>query len=424
MTDITRMADIMFAQIGRRGEPVKDVPYFSMGCKLLDLITGGAKGVYGVPAGRVINVVGDKSSGKTFLCNEIIASAYHRYGDKFRWMYDDCESGYSFNTEEMYGINIVTPDSNQSSTVEQAFYNIKKFCDTIDGDEFGVYVLDSLDALTSDEQDSRADARVKAYDSGKEFDKGTYGMGKPKYLSQEFFPQLVRLLESKNILLVIVSQIRDNVDMFSFEKYTRGGGKALDFYCYMIIWLATAKKLMKKEHSVGGTNRLKVTKGKVSRPFRDGFYTYYYDYGIDDTGTCLDYLYDLRTGTGDLSAPLAKNIAWEKDDSKKPITAPAIREFLKANKSYDKYLASTICGNSTFDTVSAQQFIASVPELSKLYSETFAAVMDRETLINYIEDRGLQDELYRRVEEKWEAVEDAIRTTRVKKYGTQLPSGE
>jgi len=400
------------------------VPYFKTGCTLLDLITGGAKNVFGIPAGKICNVVGDKSSGKTFFCNEVIASAAHEYGDKFRWMYDDCESGYSFNTEDMYGINIVTPESNQSGTVEEAFYNIKKFCDSVEDDEFGIYVLDSLDALTSDEQDDRAEQRVKAYDNGKSFDKGTYGMGKPKYLSQEFFPQLVRLLEKKNILLIIVSQIRDNVDMFSFEKYTRGGGKALDFYCYMILWLATAKKIERKGHIVGGTNKIKMTKGKVSRPFREGFYTFYFDYGIDDTGSCVDFLYDLRTDHGELSAPLAKSIAWEKDDTKTAVTTTSVRDFLRNNKKYDDYLASSFCENRKFSLDTAQSYIATMPELQKSYNDTFAAVMDRDTLISYIENNNLKDELHKRVIEKWEAVEDSIKTTRAKKYSSQLKSEE
>ena len=85
--------------------------YFKTGCKLIDLVVGGAKGVYGFPAGKFINIVGDKSAGKTFLSNEIIANTYHTMGDKFKWIYDDCESGYSFNSVEMYGFEIINENS-------------------------------------------------------------------------------------------------------------------------------------------------------------------------------------------------------------------------------------------------------------------------------------------------------------------------
>ena len=74
---------------------------------MFDLVTGGNKNVFGVPAGRFINIVGDKSAGKTFLSNEFIAWAYHNLGKDFKWVYDDCESGYSFDTQSLYGFDIM-----------------------------------------------------------------------------------------------------------------------------------------------------------------------------------------------------------------------------------------------------------------------------------------------------------------------------
>ena len=74
---------------------------FQTGCKLFDMVIGGNKGVYGSPSGRFINVVGDRSAGKTFISNEFIAWAYHNLGKNFKWVYDDCESGYSFDTQSL-----------------------------------------------------------------------------------------------------------------------------------------------------------------------------------------------------------------------------------------------------------------------------------------------------------------------------------
>ena len=73
--------------------------FFQCGCTLLDKVIGGKKGIFGVPAGKFINIVGDKSAGKTFLSNEFIAWSHYNHGKKFRWVYDDCESGFSFDTE-------------------------------------------------------------------------------------------------------------------------------------------------------------------------------------------------------------------------------------------------------------------------------------------------------------------------------------
>lgn len=418
--------NIVDALKNRSNQMLKDRYYFKTGVKLIDMVLGGEKGVYGDPAGRIINVVGDKSTGKTFICNEFIANAHWIYGDKFKWMYADCERGYSFDTQSLYGMDIWTPESDAPENVEQAFYCINKFAESLKDDEFGIYVLDSLDALTSDEQDKRADERIKTIEAGKEM-KGTYGMGKAKYLSQEFFPQLCKVLENKNILLIIVSQIRDNTDMFSFEQYSRSGGKALDFYCYMVFWLATAKKITYKEGEnneviLGGTNLLKVTKGKVPRPYRKCFYTFYFARGIDNVETGVDYLFDIRTKTGDLSTN-KDSCAWENDPNKKPMSSTAVAQWLRDNKWYEgkegtyrAELQKTHPGER-YSLQTALEYINSDPEKKELFDKTFSLTMDRETLINYIYDNGLEEELDRRVEEKWEAFEDRASSEVAKRQG-------
>ena len=417
-----RIASALIDKGGKK--MLKDRPYFKTGVKLIDMVMGGEKGVYGVPAGRILNICGDKSTGKTFICNEFIANAKYTYGDKFKWMYADCERGYSFDSQALYGFDIWTPESDAPENVEQAYYHIRKFAESLKKDEFGIYVLDSLDALTSDEQDKRADERVATMEKGKEFDKGTYGMGKAKYLSQEFFPQLCKLLEDKNILLIIVSQIRDNTDMFSFEKYSRSGGKALDFYCYMVVWLATAKKTVfekgEQKAITGGTNKLKVTKGKVPRPYREAFYTFAFDYGIDNIGTGVDYLFDIRTKTGDISAPAAKLCEWEKDPNKKPMNPPDIRQWLVDNKWYESY-RKTLSEGERFSLTTAIPYIKADEEMSKKFDESFALSMDRDSLIKYIEENDLEGELDKRVEEKWEAFEGSLSSGRKPKYFAQQP---
>ena len=416
---------------------LKGRPYFKTGVKLIDLTLGGEKGVYGDPAGKIIRVCGDKSTGKTFICNEFIANAHWIYGDKFRWMYADAEHGYSFDTEPLYGFDIHPEGSDEPNNVEEAYYCIRKFAESLKDDEFGIYVLDSLDALTSNEQDERADERMKAIEAGKEM-KGTYGMGKAKYLSQEFFPQLCSLIENKKILLIIVSQIRDNTDMFSFEKYSVTGGKAIDFYCYMVFWLNTAKKYTYKEGEteviLGGTNVLKVTKGKVPRPYRKCMYTYYFSRGIDNIETGVDYLFDIRTKTGDISAPAANSCAWESDPNKKPISSAFVSQWLKDNKWYEGKegtYRTTLSPGERYSLKTALAYIKSDPEKQKLFDETFCLTMDRDTLIHYIYDNDLEDELDRRVEEKWEAFEDRAAAqvmTRgpkyAKYYGNQPVSNE
>lgn len=392
---------------------------FLTGCKLLDLVVGGNKGVYGFPSGRFINIVGDKSAGKTFLSNEIIASAFHRYGSKkFKWVYDDCESGYSFDTESMYGFSIMPDEPIHSTTVEEAFCNISDYADKLKDDQFGIYVLDSLDALTSNEQDERAEERLKAFHNDKTFDKGTYGMGKQKYLSQEFFPQLCSKIENKNILVIIISQVRENVDMFSFEKFSRSGGKAMDFYAHTVLWLATCKKILKKDRPVGVVVKAKVTKSKTPRPFRECFFSFLYDYGLDSIGTSIDYLFDLRTDKGELNTK-AKAIQWNGDSK---LDLKTLKDFLSEYELTDKYESSRYF-DGKYNADDIFDFIQSKKEYKEKYSEKFGESMSRDELIEWIENNDLENELDSRVEDKWEEFEESIKSHRKPRfYSHQLES--
>lgn len=393
--------------------------YFRTGCTLFDKVIGGAKGVYGVPAGRFINVVGDKSAGKTFLSNEFIAWAYHNLGKDFRWIYDDCESGYSFDTQSLYGFDVMPEKPIHSTTVEEAFYHITKFAEKLKEDQFGIYVLDSLDGLTSEEQDKRAEERIKSIEDDKEM-KGTYGMGKAKYLSQEFFPQLCSLIEDKNILVIIISQIRDNVDMFSFEKYARAGGKALDFYAHSVIWLATAKKIEKKETSVGVVVKAKTTKSKTPRPYRECFFSFLYDYGLDSVGTSVDYLFDLRTDKGELNKK-ANAIKWDGDNN---VNKKELKEFLEEYELLEKFEDSKYADMDGTDADNMFAFIQSKKDYKTKFQEKFGETMTRDEIIAYVEENNLEQELEERVDAKWEEFEDSIRSNRKKKYYSQQPENK
>jgi RecA/RadA recombinase len=281
------------------------------GCTTLDLNVGGAAGALGLPAGKIVNIVGDSSSFKTFLCCEIIASAYHKYGKRLRWVYDDCESGFTFNTTELYGFEIIPEDKgNSSQTVQEMSGNVRKFISSLKKDEFGIYVVDSLDGLSSEEIEQIAKDRQSAFEKGKEYKKGSYQMESAKFLSQEFFRTLTDDIQNKNVLLIFVSQIRHNIDVTSFQKWTRAGGKALDFYAYCCLWLKNIKKIIHVGKTVGVVVEAESKKLKAPRPFRVSRFVAYFDYGIDDIGTNLDFLFDLRGKKGELLKS-ATSIEWE-----------------------------------------------------------------------------------------------------------------
>ena len=402
---------------------MKQQIYFRTGCEVLDKLIGGNKNVYGIPAGKFINIVGDKSAGKTFLSNEFIAWAHYNLGKKFKWVYDDCESGYSFNTEELYGFEIM-PDNKEdrvhSENVEEAFCNISKFANSLDDNEFGIYVLDSLDGLTSEEDDERAEKRLELYEEGKKLDKGTYATNKQRYLSREFFPQLCSVIENKNVLVIIISQVRENIDVFSFEKFRRNGGKAMDFYAHTVLWLATCKKILKKETPVGVVVKAKTTKSKTPRPFRECFFSFLYDYGLDNIGTNLDYLFDLRTDKGELNKK-ANAIQWNGDNS---FDKKQLKEFLEEYELYGKFENSRYADADGSDADNMFAFIQSKKDYKIKFQEKFGESMTKEELVAWIEENGIEQELDERVNRKWEDFEDSIRSNRKKKYYAKQPQSE
>lgn len=386
---------------------------FPTGSDLLDELTGGGESK-GFPTGRIVNFVGDKSSGKTFLALEVIAAAKQIYKNNLKWVYDDSESGFSFDTKRLYGFEIMPLDKNdrvKSDTVESAYCNVRKFFEGLKENEFGIYVIDSMDGLTSKQMNQLADEQYKTFISEKdEKEKGSFKMGKAKYLSDTFFPQLADLIENKNGLLVIISQVRTNIDPMSFEKFTRAGGKALDFYCHTVLWLANINKIKRKDRPVGVTVKAKNTKSKTPRPYREAYLTLYFDYGLDNISTNIDFLFDLRTPSGQLQKE--KTISWEADSD---ISIMDIKEFLQENKKegyYRKNIHKKIKRDEFLEWINNEK----QKSLFKKYMIKFSNKMKRDDLVKYIEENNLQNELTKRTVEKWEAIEMSIASNRPPKY--------
>ena len=387
---------------------MSEVMRFRTGCTLLDLVVGGGEGL-GFPAGKVINFVGDKSSGKTFLGCELIAKNKAVHKDRLRHNYDDGENGFTFDTKHLYGINIMDKDTMRSQQIEDMDSNVHKFLKNLKKDELGIYVLDSLDGLSNDEIEQRSVDRFNAHEKGKEFKDGSYGMKTPKFLSQEFFRTKTKQFAEKDTLFVIISQVRQNIDKFSFQKWARSGGKALDFYAHTVLWLATVKKIVKKGKVVGVVVNAKADKSKTARPFRDCTFIIYFDYGIDNIGSNLDYLFDLRGEDGDLKK-CAQEIRW----TGIPSNLTNVKQFLEDNKLLEKVREGkkgALALDYMIDWISENEAV------KKLFDVKFGTPMTREELINKIEqDPKMEKELEQRVIDMWEAEEQAAKTIRKRKY--------
>ena len=271
-------------------EDKKDIILFSTGDTTLNLACSDTT-IGAFPPGALVNIIGDSHAGKTFLAHSIMAEAsINSEFEHYKLIYDRANEAPADGIARMFG-NALTkmqePEAGCSTNIQDFKINVWKI---LRQDEPFIYVLDSLDSLTSKEEEKQLDAAV----AGKE-EKGSYGMEKPKVLSKILGP-ICKKLEHTNSLLIILSQTRDNINPMSFQEKTRSGGKALKFYSYFEMWLALVGKHKKTagdfDREIGHKTKIKVTKNKLTGKVRDTIINIFYDYGIDDVGTCVDFMVD------------------------------------------------------------------------------------------------------------------------------------
>ena len=250
------------------------------GSTLLNLaLTGSVNG--GWKLGRVSNIVGDRSSGKTLLAIEA-ATLFINHppnGLEPRVVYYEAEAAFDQEYARSLGMPVDKIDFKQGETIEELFKSLEEVCASSKKNQGTLVILDSLDAITS------------TADLNKDFGKQDYDR-KAQKLS-ELFRKLVRPMEDANIHLMIISQVRENIGALPFApKYKRSGGKALDFYCTHIVWLAETRKLKssKTTQVYGIEVESKVAKNKVSKPYRNAKFPIIFEYGVDDIESILNYL--------------------------------------------------------------------------------------------------------------------------------------
>lgn len=282
-------------------EKKERVDFLHTGSHLLNLAASCKAKKGGWARGRIINLVGDGSSGKTLLALEACAQAFYDIQNrksklypkvkKVSIVYNNKEGVMDFPLEEMYGEEFVKGvEWICSQTCEEMGRDYQRRVNKLKEGEFLLYVADSLDSFDSAKGKERVAESVK---TDKEI-KGTMGMEKAKYFSTSFFSHLCSAMKGKDATLICISQVRDNIDAGMFgEKHRRVGGKALDFYTHMVLWLARVKWLKKtyrgKERVYGITVKARFKRNKCAKPMRDVQFDILFDYGIDDIGSIVKY---------------------------------------------------------------------------------------------------------------------------------------
>lgn len=283
-----------------KSEPIPASSYLSTGSTLLNLAcTNRPEG--GFVNGNYFFFVGDSASGKTWLSLTCFAEATkNKNYKKHRLIYDNGEQRSKLiNLEKYFGSETVrrleAPSEDAegnplpSETAQEFYANVHY---ALDNEEPFIYVLDSENSLTSDSEKKKADQQRKALDSGKEV-AGSYGDGKAKVHSENL-RQLMQPLSQNNSILIVISQTRDNLNPMSFEKKTYSGGRALRFYAALEIWTALKSKIYKtvkgQKRQVGILVQVKVKKNSITGKERTIEIPIYHSFGIDDVGSCVDYL--------------------------------------------------------------------------------------------------------------------------------------
>lgn len=266
---------------------VGGLQFIPSGAAVLDCAgTGGLEKPGAWPLGRMVNIIGDKSTGKTLLAIEACANFLNQFPKGKVW-YRESEAAFDKAYAEGLGLPLDKvcfweddhSDGSDFNTVEDMFEDLDKILKT--NPQCGLYIVDSMDALSDRASDER------------KIDEGGYEMTKQKQLGK-FFKNMVRRLKRSKICLLIVSQVRVDINARFGQKLRRNGGKSLDFYASYCVWLAritTLKRTIKGiERAYGVRVRARFEKNKVAAPFRECEFDILFNFGVDDLGASLDWL--------------------------------------------------------------------------------------------------------------------------------------
>ena len=293
---------------------INDTTVLDSGCTLMNLIATGRVDACFVKGGYHL-CIGDSSAGKTILSLTCLAEAAENENFKeYDFIFDNNEDGAHFDMEFYFGKKaterIIAPHNGISNTVEDFYDNIDDaFINMLGGSrtEKGsttnkkvvghgrpfIYILDSENGLTSEyeleKNEEQKEARAKGKDST-----GSYGDGKAKKHSEKL-RGACKKFAANGCILNVLSQTRDNIGAGLFEsKKTRSGGKALKFYANLEIWLAVSQTLKKtikdKPRKVGTITKVVFEKNRYSGNKGTAEIPIYRKFGIDDIGSCIDYL--------------------------------------------------------------------------------------------------------------------------------------